>query len=299
MDCLIVHQTGVVSFLATALAPYPSSPPRLSKGGHCHHVSILPGQETPPNLCRPPAALQDAAARPHLAHTIIHTYMAHDGGEDMAAFYHAWVGREEEILAQLTAALSTRQRDALVPLVDAAMDHVAAYYDHKSRLADRDVLAALDPRWLNPLERTFLWAWGWKPALVFRFLDGQGVVMRSHQQRRALEDLRAATATAEREVEREVAAVQESLAGPRVLAALRRQHPLNGETDEAVAAVGRSLRVLLAAGDALRERTVRGVVAVLLPEQAGAFIAAMLRFHLGVRRAGHVWSSGHGGRQDS
>ncbi|KAM0913922.1 hypothetical protein ACQ4PT_011841 [Festuca glaucescens] len=196
--------------------------------------------------------------------------MAHSG-EDMAAFYDAWVGREEEIVAQLTAALSTRQRDALVPLVDAAMDHVASYYEHKSRLADRD------------------------PALVFRFVDGQGV--RSHQQRRALEDLRAATAAAEKEVEREVAAVQESLAGPRVLAALRRQHPLNGEADEAVAAVGRSLRVLLAAGDTLRERTVRGVVGVLVPEQAGAFVVAMLRFHVGVRRAGRVWSSGHGGRR--
>ncbi|KAM0913923.1 hypothetical protein ACQ4PT_011841 [Festuca glaucescens] len=178
--------------------------------------------------------------------------MAHSG-EDMAAFYDAWVGREEEIVAQLTAALSTRQRDALVPLVDAAMDHVASYYEHKSRLADRD--------------------------------------------RRALEDLRAATAAAEKEVEREVAAVQESLAGPRVLAALRRQHPLNGEADEAVAAVGRSLRVLLAAGDTLRERTVRGVVGVLVPEQAGAFVVAMLRFHVGVRRAGRVWSSGHGGRR--
>jgi hypothetical protein len=220
--------------------------------------------------------------------------MAH-AGEDMAAFYDAWVRREEEIVAELTAALSTRRRDALAPLVDAAMDHVAAYYEHKSRLADRDVVAALDPRWLNPLERTFLWAWGWKPALVFRLVDGQA--LRSHQQRRALEDLRAATAAAEREVEREVAAVQESLAGPRVLAALRRQHPLNGEADDAVAAVGRSLRVLLAAGDTLRERTVRAVVGVLLPEQAGAFVAAMLRFHLGVRRAGRVWSSGHGGRR--
>ena len=64
-----------------------------------------------------------------------------------------------------------------------------------------------------------------------------------------------------------------------------------------MAAVERSLRVLLAAGDTLRERTVRAVVGALVPEQAGAFVAAMLRFHLGVRRAGRVWSSGHGGRR--
>lgn len=218
--------------------------------------------------------------------------MAHAG--DMAVFYDTWVGREEQIVADLTAALPARQRDVLASLVDAAVDHVASYYEHKSRLADRDVVAALDPRWLNPLERTFLWAWGWKPALVFRFVDGDGVG--SHQ-RRALEDLCVATAAGEREVDREVAAVQESLAGPRVVAALRRQPARNGEADEAVAAVGRSLRVLLAAADALRERTVRGVVGVLAPEQAGAFVAAMLRFHLGVRRAGRLWSSGHGGRR--
>ncbi|KAL6627771.1 hypothetical protein ACP70R_031497 [Stipagrostis hirtigluma subsp. patula] len=219
--------------------------------------------------------------------------------DDMAAFYDAWVGREEQIVADLTAALPARRRDVLAPLVGAAVDHVAAYYEHKSRLADRDIVAALDPRWLNPLERTFLWAWGWKPALVFRFVDsagaGDGV---GSAERRALEDLRAATAAAEREVDREVAAVQESLAGPRVLAALRRQAAArNGEADEAVAAVGRSLRVLLGAADALRERTVRGVVELLGPEQAGAFVAAMLRFHLSVRRAGNDWSPGHGGRR--
>ena len=223
--------------------------------------------------------------------------------DDMVAFYDAWVGREEQIVADLTAALALpprRQRDALAPLVDAAVDHVAAYYEHKARLADRDVVAALDPRWLNPLERTFLWAWGWKPALVFRFVEsaaaGEGGV--GPAQRRALEELRAATAAAERGVDREVAAAQESLAGPRVLAALRRQAPRNGggeAADDAVAAVGRSLRVLLGAADALRERTLRGVVGLLAPDQAGAFLAAMLRFHLGVRRAGRDWSPGHRG----
>ena len=217
--------------------------------------------------------------------------------DDMVAFYDAWVGREEQIVADLTAALALpprRQRDALAPLVDAAVDHVAAYYEHKARLADRDVVAALDPRWLNPLERTFLWAWGWKPALVFRFVEAGGGM--GPAQRRALEDLRAATAAAERGVDREVAAAQESLAGPRVLAALRRQAPRDGgEADDAVAEVGRSLRVLLGAADALRERTLRGVVGLLAPDQAGAFLAAMLRFHLAVRCAGRDWSPGHRG----
>jgi hypothetical protein len=64
-----------------------------------------------------------------------------------------------------------------------------------------------------------------------------------------------------------------------------------------VAAVGRSLRVLLGAADALRERTLRGVVGLLAPDQAAAFVAAMLRFHLAVRRAGRDWSSVHGGQR--
>ncbi|GJN05447.1 hypothetical protein PR202_ga23073 [Eleusine coracana subsp. coracana] len=212
--------------------------------------------------------------------------MSSSYSDDMAAFYAAWAVREEELAAALTSALPSRRRDALVA---AALDHVAAYYEHKSRLADRDVVAALDPHWLNPLERTFLWAWGWKPALVFRFLNSNSA---------ELEALRAATSAAEREVEREVAAVQESLAGPRVLAALRRQAPArrDGEPaaaahDDAVDAVGRVLRVLLGSADALRERTVRGVVALLAPDQAAAFVAAMLTFHISVRRAGRDWSS--------
>jgi hypothetical protein len=94
-----------------------------------------------------------------------------------------------------------------------------------------------------------------------------------------------------------VAAVQESLAGPRVLAALRRQPLRNGEAEDAVAVVGRSLRVLLAAADALRDRTLRGVVGLLATDQAGAVVVAMLRFHLGVRRAGRDWSSGHGAQR--
>ncbi|CAO2173880.1 unnamed protein product [Urochloa humidicola] len=219
--------------------------------------------------------------------------------DDMAAFYDAWVVREEQLAADLSAALALpprRRRDAVEPLVDAAVGHVAAYYEHKARLADRDVVAALDPRWLNPLERTFLWVWGWKPALVFRFVDAAGAGVAE------LEELRAATAAAEREVDRQVAAAQESLAGPRVLAALRRKQaaPRNGEAaaaDDAVAAVGRALRVLLGAADALRERTLRGVVALLAPEQAGSVLAAMLRFHIGVRRAGRDWGSGHGGQR--
>ncbi|GJN32053.1 hypothetical protein PR202_gb20525 [Eleusine coracana subsp. coracana] len=215
----------------------------------------------------------------------------------MAAFYAAWAVREEELAAALTSALPSRRRDVLAPLVAAALDHVAAYYDHKSRLADRDVVAALDPHWLNPLERTFLWAWGWKPALAFRFLNSN---TNSNSNSAELEALRAATSAAEREVEREVAAVQESLAGPRVLAALRRQmaparrdgNPTAAAAhDEAVDAVGRALRVLLGSADALRQRTVRGVVAMLAPDQAAAFIAAMLTFHISVRRAGRDWSS--------
>uniref|UniRef100_A0A0E0JHM2 DOG1 domain-containing protein n=1 Tax=Oryza punctata TaxID=4537 RepID=A0A0E0JHM2_ORYPU len=183
-----------------------------------------------------------------------------DGAGEMVAFYEAWVGREERIVADLTDALPARRRDVLAPLVGAAVDHVSEYYERKARLADRDVVAALDPRWLNPLERTFLWSWGWKPALVFRFADG-AVVGSSHaqQQRRALEHMRAATAEAEREVDREVAAVQESLAGPR--------------------------------------RTVRDIVGTLAPDQAGAFLAAMMRFHLSVHRAGRNWGSGNGGRR--
>lgn len=215
--------------------------------------------------------------------------------DDMAAFYDAWVGREEQIVAELTAALALQPRrrgDALALLVDGAVAHVAAYYEHKSRLADRDVVAALDPRWLNPIERTFLWAWGWKPALMFRFVES-GVGVRP-EQRRALEELRAATAANERQVDMQVAAVQESLAGPRVLAALRRQPLRNGEAEDAVAVVGRSLRVLLAAADALRDRTLRGVVGLLAPDQAGAVVAAMLGFHLAVHRAGRGWTSSHG-----
>uniref|UniRef100_A0A0D9Y7D1 DOG1 domain-containing protein n=1 Tax=Oryza glumipatula TaxID=40148 RepID=A0A0D9Y7D1_9ORYZ len=172
--------------------------------------------------------------------------MEHGSGEEMVAFYEAWVGREERIVADLTDALlpARRRRDVLAPLVDAAVGHVSEYYERKARLADRDVVAALDPRWLNPLERTFLWAWGWKPALVFRFADGAVAGGSSHQQqRRALERVRAATAEAE------------------------------------------------------RERTVRDVVGTLAPDQAGAFLAAMLRFHLGVHRAGRNWGSGNGGRR--
>ncbi|XP_066333753.1 protein DOG1-like 4 [Miscanthus floridulus] len=114
--------------------------------------------------------------------------------DDMEAFYDAWVGREEQIVADLTAGLALpprRRSDALAPLVDAAVAHVAAYYEHKSWLADHDIVAALDQHWLNLLERTFLWAWGWKPTLMFRFVETGGVdagIGVGPEQRHALEE---------------------------------------------------------------------------------------------------------------
>ncbi|KAL5230461.1 hypothetical protein ABZP36_029237 [Zizania latifolia] len=45
---------------------------------------------------------------------------------DMVALYKIWVGREEQIVAELTDALLARRRDVLAPLVDAAVD-----YEHK------------------------------------------------------------------------------------------------------------------------------------------------------------------------
>ena len=56
----------------------------------------------------------------------------------------------------------------------------------------------------------------------------------------------------------------------------------NSKVDEAVVTVRRSLRVLHGVADALRERTVCGIVELLMPA-LGKLV--MLRFHLGVRRA--------------
>jgi hypothetical protein len=102
-------------------------------------------------------AVPRAEMRPPPLHLHPRTPVTMSYSDDMAAFYDAWAGREEELAAALAAALPSRRPDVLASLVD------AAYYEHKSRLADRHVVAALDPRWLNPLERAFLWAWGGSP----------------------------------------------------------------------------------------------------------------------------------------
>ncbi|OAY77343.1 Transcription factor TGA7 [Ananas comosus] len=204
---------------------------------------------------------------------------------EMETFYEGWVAEQERILELLVAAPRDRP-DLHVPLVARALAHYDGYRLRRSRVADRDVLRAFDPRWLTPLERSFIWIAGWKPALAFRFVPRDGGVDDEAGGRAAVEELRREVAEEERALAAAMARVQEGLAAPAVVEAVRRPGRNGEERANAAAAVEDSLRRLLDAADALRARTVRTIVDVLQPWEAVRFLAAAAQFHLGLRRAG-------------
>lgn len=225
--------------------------------------------------------------------------MEHGAGEEMVAFYEAWVGREERIVADLTDALlpARRRRDVLAPLVDAAVGHVSEYYERKARLADRDVVAALDPRWLNRSSAPSSGRGAGSP----RWCSASRTAP-SPAARRTSSSARAGA-----RARRHRGGRAGGGPGGGGRAGVARRTPRAGGAAEAAPAERRGRRGRRR-GRALAPRAARrgrraprahgaDVVRTLAPDQAGAFLAAMLRFHLGVHRAGRNWGSGNGGRR--
>ncbi|KAM0954451.1 putative transcription factor TGA like domain-containing protein [Dioscorea sansibarensis] len=262
----------------------PSSPPPLtgppsSLSNHLFHLKSFPYKIT---ITITITITIFTLTFSHL-HTYIHTYIRCCCL--MESYYPAWISRQEHLLGELLS-VSRDDVTAQRALISRVLAHYHEYYTQKSRT---DVLLLFSPPWLTPLERTFLWAAGWRPSLAFRLLPRAITHPLTPAQSAAVEDLRRLTATREKEVDDGLARVQEAVASTAMLRLAR------GERRAAAAGGGGSssgnaaqlvlaeLDALVSAADALRAETVTSLVEILSPDQTVDFLAAAATLHLQIR----------------
>ncbi|KVH94804.1 protein DOG1-like 4 [Cynara cardunculus var. scolymus] len=210
-------------------------------------------------------------------------------------FFQGWLVRQEHYLEELRSALricdESRDED-LCDLIARVLEHYQQYYEEKSRIANYDVSLVFSPPWFSPFEQSFFWIAGFKPGLAFRILAASVDDMSKEQSER-METLKVEMKTEERELENELARIQESVAAPPIVEVARKDNlPVDGEYDTAdmesvMETLKSEMEVVLANADMLRSRTAERLVEILTPVQNVRFLTAVTELQLKIR----MWGS--------
>ncbi|CAI9263652.1 unnamed protein product [Lactuca saligna] len=209
-------------------------------------------------------------------------------------FFQGWLVRQEHYLDELRSNLRTSDHSSddehLRDLIARVLSHYQQYYEEKSRISNHDVSLVFSPPWFSSFERSFFWIAGFKPVLTFRIV-GSTVGDMSPAQVERMERLKAETKADERELDNELARIQESVAAPPIVEIARRGgNPLvDGEYDEmesVIETLRAQMEVVVANADMLRTRTAEKVVEILTPVQNLRFLAAVTELQLKIRMCG-------------
>ncbi|KAL7586061.1 protein RESPONSE TO ABA AND SALT 1 [Lactuca sativa] len=209
-------------------------------------------------------------------------------------FFQGWLVRQEHYLDELRSNLRTSDHSSddehLRDLIARVLSHYQQYYEEKSRISNHDVSLVFSPPWFSSFERSFFWIAGFKPVLAFRIV-GSTVGDMSPAQVERMERLKAETKADERELDNELARIQESVAAPPIVEIARRGgNPLvDGEYDEmesVIETLRAQMEVVVANADMLRTRTAEKVMEILTPVQNLRFLAAVTELQLKIRMCG-------------
>lgn len=207
-------------------------------------------------------------------------------------FYQVWLQHLQLLLDQLAASpkpKSNEEQTCLLQLINKVMTHYDDYYRVKTHSAKADVFNIFNASWLSSLERSLHWIAGWRPTTIFqlvytelsaRFEANLSELLQgkctgdlgdlSQSQMARVSELQCETVRKENEITAEMGTWQESACD--IASLLIDQEP---EIEPLV-------KVLLKADD-LRLRTIRSVVEILTPQQAGEFFIAAAELQFGVR----------------
>ncbi|XP_026429027.1 protein DOG1-like 4 [Papaver somniferum] len=210
------------------------------------------------------------------------------------AFFTGWLIRQKNYLDRLISAQNNFQNISeleLSSLVSQTLTHYQQYYAAKVEAAGFDVFAMFAPPWFSSYELTYLWITGFKPSLAFKILDksvDQDEL--TDEQLDALCRLRVETRAAERELNNEMARVQESWGLP-PLVNLALKNPakirVDGETvHAAMQTLTEEMETLVASADYIRMMTARKIVELLSPVQSVRFLAAATQLQINIRKLG-------------
>ncbi|PWA54370.1 transcription factor [Artemisia annua] len=214
---------------------------------------------------------------------------------EFETFFNGWLVRQEEYSQELRSALQTREtladNDVLRDLITRVLAHYQQYYEQKSRIANYDVSLVFSPPWFSSFERSFFWIAGFKPGLAFRIVSSSVDDMDTDQVER-MERLTVETKAEERELENEMARIQESVAAPPIVEVVRRMEygrnvdGMYNDMARATEGLRGEMEVVLANADMLRSRTAERVVEILSPVQNVKFLAAVAELQLKIRMWG-------------
>ncbi|XP_076882416.1 protein ZW2-like [Bidens hawaiensis] len=213
---------------------------------------------------------------------------------DFHAFLGVWMTRLELYLNQLLHIIQfmdQQDESKLQQLINQVMTHYHEYFLAKAQVYHRDVFLVLSPPWFSSYERTFLCLAGFKPSLAISVVKSCGVEFSSSQVKQ-LERLTAETKHEERMMTERLAALEQQLTAPPMLAIARTSgKEVNGMVNEADIAVDRmaeEMEVLVECADYLREKTASKVIEILTTPQKVRFLAALAQLQLRIRRWGQM-----------
>lgn len=197
--------------------------------------------------------------------------------------------KESESKSSSTTSTSTTTTGAVVEQV---LSHYQEYYDAKSKAAEsQDIFIMFSPPWFSSLERTLLWATGFKPSVMFRLVRESVGVDLNQQQKERIALVSEETRRVEREITEAMASVQESVAAPPLCGWLKRDAAslVDGQVSEmenAVKELKGAMMAVMRDADYLRQHTALQVLEVLTPPQKLKFLAGTSQFWLQSRRLG-------------
>ncbi|XP_038688900.1 protein DOG1-like 4 [Tripterygium wilfordii] len=221
-------------------------------------------------------------------------------------FYDSWLDQLQHLVHHLNSApkppTTGDDQGHLGNLVRKVMSHYAEYYRVKSVAAQRDVLGVMAAPWASSLERSLHWIAGWRPTTVFHLIYTESSIMfeshildilRGHQNgdlgdlspsqfrpdslcHRRVSELQCETVDKENALTEEMLEWQDGVS---------EFIGVCGDLDEMI---GR-LACIVQKADDLRLRTVKSVVGLLTPQQAGEFFTAAAELQFGVR----LWGLNH------
>ncbi|KAI3947245.1 hypothetical protein MKX01_019898 [Papaver californicum] len=208
-------------------------------------------------------------------------------------FLDGWLGRQQRYLDELIHTNANSKdipEEQLKSLISRVLGHYQQYYEAKSTALRRDVFVLFSPPWFSTYERTFLWIAGFKPGLLLRILY-KAVKDFTEDQVGRVRRIDMETKVAERELNQEIAAVQERVVSPGLVDLARRGGRLiDGETldrDSEFQSLKEAMEAIVVAADYLRVTVTRKLVEVLNPVQAISFLTAATQLQVRIR----VWGS--------
>lgn len=229
-------------------------------------------------------------------------------------FYVQWLEEMKRRFGRLRVALqeaSVTDEDGVAVLVQACHSHYCDYMDEKIKLCKEDASFVVTGMWRTPLEAGFLWMGGWRPttAVVLAYslmgmqieselqklLDGielPTMVALSARQLSMLDSLQQTLRAAEDGISNELAVLQMLLADQQMAKATSADPPPSESKDLSDVRVAMEpklagLRDLLAGAEKLRGETLRQMLNILRPAQAGQYALAAYEMTMAVKKLGN------------